>query len=84
MPNDDDIQPAALVFGEAFDDAPTQGQAAASLARTSWHRDLEGAQTDEEVGRVLARKYAAGPRMWAGRLILRELGLLVDGTDARH
>ena len=65
-------------------DPPTQGQAAASLARTSWYRDLEGAQTDEEVGRVLVKKYAAGPRMWAGRLILMERGLLVDGTDARH
>jgi hypothetical protein len=82
--SDDDVQPAYLVFAEAFGETPTQGQAAASLARTSWHRDLEGAETDEEVGRVLLRKYAAGPRMWAGRLILRELGLLVDGGEARH
>lgn len=34
MSDGDDVQPAAIVVGEAFGEIPTQG-AAASLARTS-------------------------------------------------
>lgn len=77
----DDLVPAAWAFTEAFGEEPTQRQLMASHARTYWHRDLEGATTDEEVGRVLLRKYSAGPRMWTGRVILIGLGILVEGSE---
>ncbi len=82
MPND--IVPAAIALGEAFGEELTQGQLMASFARTHWMPELEGASTDEEVGRVLLRKYRAGPRMWAGRVILLGLGVLTEPSRAPH
>ena len=80
----DEIVPAAVAFGEAFGEEPTQSQLMASFARTNWTADLEGASTDEEVGRVLLRKYTAGPRMWAGRVILIGLGVLTESSRAAN
>lgn len=76
----DDIVPAALALAECFDEDLTDAQRMGSYARTHWHRELEGAETDEEIGRVLVRRYSCGPRHWTGVRILRSLGLLAEGS----
>jgi len=76
----DDIVPAAWALAEAFGEELTDAEMLGSYARTHWYRELGGAETDEEIGRLLIARYSCGPRQWTGIRILRSLGLLVDGS----
>lgn len=77
----DDPVPVTVSASETAGEEPTDAQLLASYARTHWHRDLGGAQSDEQVGRVLLTRFSAGPRHWTGIRILRSLGLLVQGSE---
>ncbi|MBX3531977.1 MAG: hypothetical protein KF849_15315 [Rhizobiaceae bacterium] len=71
----------AIAPSETLGEELTDAQLLASYARTHWHRDLGGAQSDEQIGRVLLTRYSAGPRHWTGVRILRSLGLLALGSE---
>ncbi len=49
-----------------------------AMARRLWSKHLGDAETPEEVGRALVKAASCGPINWAGVLILRDLGVLVD------
>ncbi len=77
----DDLQPAEIAFAEAFDYTPTDADLLASYARTYWPSLVRGADTTEAIGRALIRAASCGPVHWSGIRILRDLGLLVEGSQ---
>ena len=57
-----------------------EAEAYASFARERYPEELEGMAV-EEIGRHLIRTSSSGPRLWCGRNILRDLGLLLPDHE---
>lgn len=76
----DELSTTGRAASQEASEEPTRAQALALYARTHWPALVADATTLEEVGRALVTKASCGPRHWAGVSILREIGVLVDGS----
>ncbi|GAA2884521.1 hypothetical protein GCM10010837_42900 [Aminobacter niigataensis] len=72
---DDENKVAVAVRSE-----PSEAELLAGYARAHWPKLTTGSATPEEIGRALVCAASCGPVNWTGVRILRELGVLIEGS----